>query len=463
MNKQYLQPDRTRGAALLLFVVLFMFASLAISFAVSRGVLSAVSEYALLERSKQSYFAAEAVVEDMTQRTMGSFLVDATETLILGDATATATSTFDSINGWLVITGAGEIDTVVRSAQLFLFQGIGASFNFGVQTGNGGFEMANGSAVVGNVFSNGSIVKVLGGTATIFGDVISAGSSGLIEDIYATGTARARVVRDSDIDGDVYAYTLDGGIVDGDAYIFERVGGAVVGGSEFPHEPEEATTSLPIPDSVVDEIKQDIIDNGTVIASTEPECDPGGTDEYEINTDTTLGFVKIECDLRVKKQGSATVLTLTGSVWVEGDIILEGGPDIVIDSAVGNRTVPFVADDPADRALSSTITIENGTTFTGSGDPKSYILLLSMNEDAENGFPNNVDAIFTGQSSAGDMLLYAGHGRVTLANSITLKEVTAYQVSLGNSAIIEYESGLVNTLFTSGPGGGFEFAGWGEI
>lgn len=458
MNKAYSQ----KGAALLLFIIFFLVGSLALSFTLARTIYSDLLVQRLLHTSKQSYYTADAGLEDVTYRFIHSLGVDPTEVLQLAGATATTTAVHDSVNDKFDITAIAEDLGAYRTTSLSLYTGSGASFNFGIQTGNGGFRMSNGSSVVGNVFSNGTIEKVGGGNAIIYGDAISAGPSGLIDTIYATGTARARIVRDSTVEGDAYAYTLDGGEVDGDAYYFEKVGGAVVHGNEFGHEPEEDPTDLPIVDEDIDLLEADIVDNGTIVASTSAECAGG---EYFINADTTLGWQKIECDLRIKKQGSATVLTLDGPLWVTGDIAFEGGPNIEIDPSIGNRTVPVIADNPQNRATSSMISVEQGTTFTGSGSPKSYVLLISQNEDAENGEVEDVDAIFLGQSAGGsgaDYLAYAGHGRVTLANSVTLKEVTGYLVSLGNSSQVVYESGLVNLLFTSGPGGGYTMEGWGE-
>lgn len=454
-----LHNTKEKGAALLLFVMFFLVGSLAVSFTLAQTIYSDLATQRLLENSKQSYLTAEAGLEDMTYRFVMGMTVDTTELLQISQANATTTATYDGVDDKFVLAAYAEQRSAYRGTTLDLYTGSGASFNFGVQTGNGGFEMSNGSSVRGNVFSNGTIEKVGGGSATIYGDAISAGPSGLIEDLNATGTARARVILDSTIGGDAYAYTLDGGTVDGDAYYFEKIGGAVVYGNDYGYEPEEATTTLPITDEEIDAIKQDILDTGTVIASTSPECAGG---EYFTDSDITLGFVKIECDLRIKKQGSDTVLTLTGSVWVEGDVTFEAGPSVEIDAGVGNRTVPFIADNESNRATSSSISVEQGTTFTGSGDPKSYVLLISQNEDAENGLPNNEDAITLAQSSAGDLLVYAGHGRITLGNSVSLKEITGYLISLGNSAEVIYESGLVNLLFTSGPGGGYTMNGWGD-
>lgn len=450
-----------KGAALLLFIILFLVGSLALSFTLANTIYSDLAVQSLTHHSKQSYYTADAGLEDMVYRYITGMTVNTQEVLQMNSVTATTTATYDSVDDKYDIVTDAEGFNVYQSTGISLYLGSGASFNFGVQTGNGGFEMSNGSSVQGNVFSNGTIRKVGGGTATIYGDVISAGPSGLIEDINATGSARARVIRDSTIGEDAYAYTLDGGLVDGDGHYFEKIGGAVVNGLDpAGYVTEEGPTTLPISDADIDAIKQDVVDNGTVIASTDPECAGG---EYFTDSDITLGFVKIECNLRVKKQGSATVLTLTGPVWVEGNVLFEAGPDVEIDAGVGNRTVPFIADNESNRATSSSISVEQGTTFTGSGSPKSYVLLISQNSDAENGAPENADAITLAQSSAGDLLVYAGHGRVSLGNSTSLKEITGYLISLGNSAEVIYESGLVNLLFTSGPGGGFTMSDWAEV
>lgn len=451
---------KEQGAAMLLFIIYFMFAGTALALVLANTVYTDVVTLRALEQSLSSQSAADAGIEDAVFRFMDSANLDTQETFMLGSTTVTSAHEFNGVEGRYEISATGTDATVVRNATANLYLGSGASFNFGVQTGNGGFEMGNGSSVIGNVFSNGSVQKVGGGNATIYGDVISGGPTGLIAEIHATGTARARTIRDSTIGIDAYAYEIDGGQVVGNAYCDTINGGAVTGsGGCLTYEPEQGTTSLPITDEEIAAIQQDILDTGTVIAATDPECAGG---EYFIDTDITLGFVKIECDFRVKKQGSATVLTLTGSIWVEGNITFEGGPTVEIDGAVGNRTVPIIADNQFATATSGMITVQNGTTFTGSGSPKSYVLLISQNNDAATGGTHNKTAISLGQSSSGDLLTYAGHGRITLGNSVALKEITAYLVSIGNSASITYESGLVNVLFTSGPGGGYTIGEWSD-
>lgn len=87
-------------------------------------------------------------------------------------------------------------------------------------------------------------------------------------------------------------------------------------------------------------------------------------------------------------------------------------------------------------------------------------MLVSMNKSASSGGSNS--AISISNSAQGDLILYAPLGKISLANSVELSEVTAYLVEMSNSAEVEYKTGLQSLLFSSGPGGGYQFSGWKE-
>jgi hypothetical protein len=179
---------------------------------------------------------------------------------------------------------------------------------------------------------------------------------------------------------------------------------------------------------------------------------------YEINTDTTIGNLKVECNLRIRKSGVSTVVTLTGPIWVVGNIEFDQGPRLVVSPSLGRRSVQIIADNPANRLTSSKISIRNSTEFIGSGHSASFIMVLSQNNSAELG---GVEvAIDIGQSSNGALLLYSGHGLISIGNSIFLKSVTGYKTSIGNNSNVVYDTGLANVLFTGGPGGGYVIRSW---
>ena len=60
-------------------------------------------------------------------------------------------------------------------------------------------------------------------------------------------------------------------------------------------------------------------------------------------------------------------------------------------------------------------------------------------------------------NSASALVAYAAHGLIPIANSVSLKEVTAYKITMKNSATVTYDTGLPSAVFESGPGGSWTF------
>ena len=141
-----------------------------------------------------------------------------------------------------------------------------------------------------------------------------------------------------------------------------------------------------------------------------------------------------------------------------GNVIFEQGPIIEVSSTLGRRSVQIIADNPSNRLTSSKFSIGNSTQFVGSGHASSFIMLVSQNNAAETG--SSDEAIDISQSSNGDLILYAGHGSVDINNQIHLRSVTGYQIEIGNSSNITYDTGLNSVLFTGGPGGGYVISDW---
>lgn len=435
------RQKNNRGAALLLFVVLFLAASILLVLAVSRGAYDDIVAYRMLESSKTSFYGVEAGIEDAIFRHKHGDNYSAFEFFSIGatDVSVTRTALTDSFEFFF----EAEHARAVRRGEMTLTLGSGTSFNFGLQAGNGGISLSNNSNIYGNVFSNATVAGQ--GVATVFGEIVAAGPGGRVETIHATGS--------------VWAHHLNGADIDGDAYYFAtstRVA-TIVDGASYPGSPDQATTSLPISDELIEDWKEGIELTGSVIGSTSPECVSG---VYVIDTDTTLGNVKIDCSVQVKKQGGGTTLTITNPIWISGNLFFDAGPTIVADSSLGRRSVQIIVDNESNRTTSSQISVNQSTVFS-SGTSSSYVLLLSMNNSAENG--GTQKAINLAQSASGQVLVYAGHGLVDMGNSISLREVTAYQIEVSNGASVTYESGLMSLLFTTGPGGGYTITEWREV
>lgn len=429
MRKIYKKAEMKKGQAMLIAVLFFLTGSMLIVSGIASPVLQDIKMTQDLKESKQSFFTSESGVEDVVYRLKNSIGFSSTEVISIGDSSAITTTAV--LSDRREVISVADKNNLIRKAKVVVIQGSGATFNYGMQAGEGGIILENSSSVSGNLYSNGSIVgSVLN---VIKGDVVSAGPSGLIDGIHATSSG--------------YANTIVNAIIDGNAY-FQSILNTDVDGIEFSNSEDQATSTLPISDDLLDEWEGDAEAGGT-ISSPCP---------YIINSDEIIGPVKIECDLIIK--GSPTV-TIMGAIWVEGNIEIENTATVQVSSSLGSASVVIIADNPLNRLTSSKVEIQNSATFIGSGTEGSYVLVISRNDSAENG--GGEKAIEVENTANGDLLIYAGHGEVVLKNNISLREVTAYRIRLQNNAEVIYETGLASLLFQSGPSGGFTIDSWDEI
>ena len=418
------------GQAAIVSVLFFVAVTTVLTIGISSIALKEEFESRSSVASKKAYFISEAAQEDIIYRMIKNKPIGQSVTLSLGEDTATALIVNAGL-GKKDIVATGNSGKNIRKTRASLLVGEGASFVYGVQVGNGGLFMENTSSVLGNVFSNGPIV---GRNSNIVrGEAISAGSAGLIDGIHATSSA--------------YAHTISNSLIDGDAH-YQNISQTTVLGQLFPGSIDQEPKQFPITDEMITNWKI-AAEAGGVISSPCP---------YLIKDDTTLGPIKINCDVKIS--GSPT-LTLTGNIWVVGNIDITNTPTLITDASLHNISAVLIADNPSNRLTSSKIELENSSKFFSSEQSGSYILFVSQNNSAELG--GSERAIEIGNTAQGDVVLYAPHGEVLLQNNITLREVTGYKVHLKNSAAVEYTMGTQNLLFSTGPSGGYEIVDWKEI
>ncbi len=416
-----------RGAAVIIVVMFFVVISITVALGLSS---SNVREYITardFDKSKGAYYLAEASHEDVLYRIKKLKQYDAVETLTLNGNTATTTiTTIDSSNK--LINSIGDIAQNTRRVKSAVTTGTGASFSLAVQTGNGGIFLSGSSSVTGNIYSN----RVVQGTSDpITGSVVSAGPLGSVSGI--------------DAGGSVYSHTISKSTVGGNAYYFSptTLTSTTVSGTKFPGSADQATSTLPISDAQIEQFEADATAGGVY------------SSPCIISVPTNWSARELNCtELEIKD-----TLTISGWIWVKGNVKIKGGT-VKLDPTLGANSVGIIADNPRNKTTSSKISLETTTNFQGSGIVGSYFFLISQNNSAELG--GTEVAIDLGQSASGDILLYAAHGEVVVGQSSVLKEVTAYKVSLQNSANVTYTSGLTNVLFVGSPSGPWNINDWKE-
>ena len=432
MNKTHTE----RGAAMLLFIIFFVIAISSLLAVLGRNLTSDIYTIGSVTSAKQSYLVGEASLEEVGYRIIDG--ADDIDTAFLDTllGMASTTVTHDSDADTYIIRTSATTGRSVRENILVLERAPGSSFNYGVQTGNGGFFLGNNATIKGNVYSNGHIISDGGGEVTI--DAVSAGPDGRIEGM--------------DIGGNAWANTLADSTVGGDAHYNNEEGSNTVAGDRIQPFDVLEPEPLPIAEEELDEWQQDLLDNGSITRATDERCDGG---VYEVDDSEVVGMRVIECDLSIS--GNNTYLIMDGPIWVQGDVSFSNGGSIDTTSSVGSDSVYLIADDPDDRENRGRIEFNNQTNID-TQDEDSFVFLISRNNSAANGGP--VTAISLNNLVEGDVVLYSNEGEVDLANNTEIHSVTGYQINVANNTDIEYKDGLQNVIFSGGPGSTYAVSAW---
>lgn len=393
-------------------VLLFVVASVTMLVGITGPVLKQQKVVRDLNSSRQSYFLTESGIEDVIYRLKTNKTVGLSETLSLNGSTVTTLTT--DVSGGKEVVSTGDFLDRIRKVKVNLTIGEGVSFHYGVHVGQGGFTLNNNAGVNGNVYSNSSVTGANG--AFVTGSIVAV--SNIDKIVIGTGTT-----------GDGYAPTVTNSTIRGNLYCQSGSGNN-----------KSCNTSMSNPTA------QDFPITDEQITSWQDETALGGTfvgNKTFSGANGTLGPLKIQGNLTVSNNST---LTLTGSLWVTGNVSLSNNSTIKLVSGYGSSGGFIIAD--------GTSSISNNASFSGSGTSGSYIMLLSTNSSG---------GAISLSNNAGSAILYAPNGTVQLSNGAHVKQITAKTIALSNNATIDYEQGLADSTFTTGPGGGYQILNWQEI
>lgn len=309
------------------------------------------------------------------------------------------------------------------------------AFNFALQIGAGGVEMAQDARIVGTIYSNGVIDGTTGNN--ISGGAYSAGVTGLIRDVAVGGSAYAHAIQNATIGGSAYGYSFNFGTVGGNLKMYSisscTVGGSAwyttktactIGGAQnTPHsgEPDPVPQPFPISAEQITNWKNQAAAGGTI----------SGNYNLGQGASASLGPKKITGNLVMEKDA---VLTLTGPVWVQGNIDIEKDATVRLDPAYGGNSEVFLAD--------GNIDLSKEVNFVRAGAGSYILALTTSGSDPAISIAKNSDAL----------IAYAAAGTVLIKKETSLKQVTAWALDMEKDTLVSYETGLADVNFT-GPGG----------
>lgn len=409
------RSDFVTGQAVLTTVLFLLVISTALLFSFSSVALKETNVSRIDVNGKQSYFLAEAGIEDLVWRIGNGRQYSPSQTVTLGGMSAVVT--VNALGTTRTVEATGNISSAVRKTRTVLTTGTGVSFVYGVQVGDFGLEMGNNSSVVGNVYSNGDIRGGGAANSTITDTAISAGN---------------HTIRDIRVNLDAYASTFQNCRIDGVAHYVTSTSGCTFTTVVRDASPQPPS-SFPITQNQIDGWKDDAEAGGTL-------------NGYSLgnNSSVSLGPKKINGNITF---GNNSVLTLTGTLWVTGTLVMGNDVTIKLDPITyGTASGLMIIDGSVD--------LGNTAALQGSGQSGSYLMVLSTYGPG--------DAINLGNSASG-AILYAPNGVIDVGNNLNLREATARGLDVGNNALITYEAGLANVNFSSGPSGGWNIQSWNEV
>lgn len=326
----------------------------------------------------------------------------------LGNGTVTTTVSGDTTSKTVIAVGhssGGQTKTVHIGASSAPGTVTQSGFDFAVQATGGGVTLSNNAQINdGPTYSDADIV--CSNHAETERDVYVSKSGGKIDGCENIRDAHADKVLNSQVSRNAYYKNNPADI-----------SGTTVGGTKYPGSATPTPRGLPVFD--LDFWHAAAEAGGTITGNYSP---PNGS---------TLGPKKINGNLTI----DGVTVTITGPVWVAGNIILTNGANLRLSLDFGSASGVLLADNPANRANSGLVIINNNATITRSPVDGSYIFFVSTNTRTDQWSP----AINIGNNVDGGVF-YATSGCATVNNNGLATAVAGYKVYLANNTFVNYDN-----------------------
>jgi hypothetical protein len=434
-----------KGQAALIAIFLMLAISLAAVLGVAGIALKERAAIAGTTKGSRAYFAAEAGVEDIFYRLKKNKQLGSETTITLDGATVVTTMT--AIGNQRQIKANGSYGDSLRSARAVVSADPGASFAFALQAGSGGLTMGNNAAIIGNVYSEGSIN---GGNGTVItGWARISGAASTLEDIEVYGDAYAHTLDDAKVRGDAYYQVID-------PYSFNWLNN-YDGGTAHPGSPDPTTQPFPVTD-------EQILAWKTIASTTKKTwC----SSPYRPAANEVLSGL-YECSISISETGRTVYFK--HPVWIKGELnIGQSVSLLLLDPAAGSTSGVVIAGGNA-TSSASIGTISAGNNFHACGSlgynistskcdssNGSYAIFISTNSGST---PN---PIALGQNPVGGVF-FAPYGRFHTGNNISVSAMAAKTLSLTQNASVKYDTGLAFLDFPEPVAGGtWNISSWEEI
>lgn len=369
--------------------------------------------------SVAAYYAAEAGIEDILLRLQPGYILPVSPaTLSVGSSSASVT-VGPVVGGTRIITADGTMNNKARRVEVVATTvTTNVNFFYGAQVGEGGLVMDNNAIVDGNVFSN--------------GNVSGGNGSNITGTLQVSGARPGAELDNVDIGVNAYVDECTNASITGTLHA--NGGGNCSYGSLTSSGLPISPIPLPLSDAQIQQWKNEAEAGGVI----------NGNYILSNGQFGSLGPRKVTGELIVDNNAT---LEVTGIIWVVGKITIKNGATVRLAASYGSLSGMMISND--------LVLLDNGSVSTGSGAPGSYLMYISTSASSQ--------AIEVKQGNTQAAIVYTNTGAILLDNGADLREATGYRLHIKNNAVITYETGLADVLFSSGPGGRWTAATWQEV
>ncbi len=257
--------------------------------------------------------------------------------------------------------------------------------------------------------------------------------SSIIDFNYAVqvGTGGISMSNNATVNGSVYSNKTgpssisgsNGARITGDAFSVGNITSPnpTVGGTK--HQNQQASQ---MPSVDYQSWEDDATSGGTTICS--PTC---------LISSGTIGPRKYQGNINIT---NGSTVTLNGPIYVTGNVNVDNNGKVNLASSFGSNGTVFITD--------GTVNVSNNGGFNpNNSTPKGYILVVTTSTS-----PNAM----TISNNGANAIFYALDGGASLSNNAQVTALVAASLTMGNNATLNYDSGLADASFTSGPGGSWQ-------
>lgn len=250
-------------------------------------------------------------------------------------------------------------------------------------------------------------------TSIAFNYAVQIGDQGLVMN------ANSRINGNAYSNGNIIGYSNS--IINGDAY--------AVGTISLPKPQVTGTKKEGVSPSEMPTIDYDFWKNEAAKGGEyQGNYNVGGNNQKDLGPLKIVGYFKIDSNASV---------TLKGPIYVTGDFEMNSNSHLYLDQSFGSTGTVIIVDGRI--KLNS-----NSYIYPTDANPKGYILLVSTST-SDNAIELNSN------SSTG--ICYALNGGTQVNSNGTVVALVSKKLTLNSNATFNYDKGLADSRFTTGPGG----------